>query len=323
MNTTFLTTQTLQSASEAHSPLERSLSTKSMDVLLVEDSPGDARLLEENLKEFPSAQVILSRVETIEQALEALMVHEYEAVLLDLSLPDSFGMDTLERVHAAAPHVPIVVLTGWQDEQAGLEALHEGAQDYLVKGEIDAHQLVRSLRYAIERHRMQAELRDLSFMDELTGLYNRRGFLTLAAQQLKTARRQAKECLLFYADLDGLKEINDTYGHREGDRAIVETAEVLKETFRASDILARPGGDEFTVLAVDAGSDRLKAITARLEEVLAQHNARPDRLYNLSLSYGVGVYSPSKDVTLEELMADADGKLYKVKRARKAGLTEC
>ena len=126
----------------------------------------------------------------------------------------------------------------------------------------------------------------LSVADVLTGLSNRRGFFHLAEQQLKFANRSKSAMLLLFADLDGLKDINDAHGHKEGDLALVETANVLGETFRESDILGRVGGDEFAVLAVAAPDTTAQRINERIQERIGARNAQPDRAYQLSISVG-------------------------------------
>jgi MinD-like ATPase involved in chromosome partitioning or flagellar assembly/CheY-like chemotaxis protein len=128
-----------------------------MKVLLIEDNPGDARLIQMMLAEARGAPFDIERADRLSTGLGRLATGGIDVVLLDLSLPDSQGLDTFARVHAQAPEVPIVLLTGLEDEELGVEAMREGAQDYLVKGQVDSRLLVRSMRYAIERHRMQAE----------------------------------------------------------------------------------------------------------------------------------------------------------------------
>jgi diguanylate cyclase (GGDEF)-like protein len=129
-----------------------------------------------------------------------------------------------------------------------------------------------------ERTRVEEQLRLLSLTDDLTGLYNRRGFLALAQQQTRVARRDQKPMLVISADLDGLKDINDTFGHQQGDAAIAETAHILRESFRKSDVIARIGGDEFAVLltAGEAEFDRGR-LGARLQRVVDRHNKRRNR----------------------------------------------
>jgi PleD family two-component response regulator len=157
----------------------------------------------------------LTHVQRLTAARKHLENNRVDVVLLDLDLSDSQGLDTVRQVHAVAPSVPIVVLSRLDDEARAIQALQEGAQDYLVKCQIGAHLLLRAIRYAIERHRMQAALRSLSLIDDLTGLYNRRGFFTLAEQCLKMSRRNGSAFLMVFLDLDGLKQINDRFGHSE------------------------------------------------------------------------------------------------------------
>jgi diguanylate cyclase (GGDEF)-like protein/PAS domain S-box-containing protein len=168
-----------------------------------------------------------------------------------------------------------------------------------------------------ERHRVQEALRSLSLHDELTGLFNRRGFITHAEQQLKLARRIDGQLLLVFADLDGLKKINDELGHQAGDDAIRDAAEVLGHSFRESDILARLGGDEFAVLATGTDGHAVDVIYQRLQEYIDAHNARGTRPYRLSLSVGIIPYDPSHPVPVSELLTRADAVMYANKRGKR------
>ena len=166
--------------------------------------------------------------------------------------------------------------------------------------------------------RVQEELRALSLMDELTGLYNRRGFLTLARQQLKMADRMHRGLFLLFSDLDDLKNINDDYGHPEGDRALENVAGILKDTFREPDILARIGGDEFVVLAIEgtsAGSSEV--LSSRFFNQLEAFNEKEERPYRVSVSLGIVRQMPGEATTIEELMAQADRLMYEKKRQKK------
>ena len=290
------------------------MSEEPIKVLLIEDNPGDARLIREALAEARGATFDLAWVERLEMGLQRLAEGGIDVVLLDLGLPDSWGLDTVSRAHAQARQVPIIVLTGSEDEEVGVKAVQAGAQDYLVKGEVDSNLLVRSMRYALERQRMRAELRNLSLVDELTGLYNRRGFLALAHQQVYLAQQAKMQMVLLFADLDGMKWINDTLGHHKGDQALKETANILKKTFRQSDIIARIGGDEFAVLATGTSKASAEALTIRLQENLKAHNAKGNRGYKLSLSMGIAPYDPEYPCSIEELMARADALMYEDKR---------
>ena len=179
--------------------------------------------------------------------------------------------------------------------------------------------IVVNARDLTERQRLQAELRRMSVTDDLTGLNNRRGFFMLAEQEMKLARRLKKDLLLVFVDLDDFKSINDTHGHQVGDQALVETAEILRTTFRESDVLARLGGDEFVALAMFSPEESDDLIETRLHQTLAEHNARPSRRYSLSISTGGARFDARNVQSLAELMAMADDALYEKKRARKQG----
>jgi diguanylate cyclase (GGDEF)-like protein len=168
----------------------------------------------------------------------------------------------------------------------------------------------------VEQKRIQEELRNLSLTDELTGLHNRRGFFALLHQQLKVARRLNGELLLCYGDLDGLKEINDRLGHREGDRALIDAAGLLRRTFRESDIVARLGGDEFGVAAIWSRSMDPALLTARLQGRVLEHNASAQRPYELSISVGMLRHDPASSASVEELLASVDAEMYRRKREK-------
>ena len=166
-----------------------------------------------------------------------------------------------------------------------------------------------------DRKRAEEELRTLSLVDALTGLPNRRAFITLSDQALKWAARENKEVMLIFIDVDNLKQINDVHGHLAGDRALVDTARVLKETFREADIVARLGGDEFIALLTADGAGAGELIVRRLKARVESHNAGEERPYKLSLSTGF-THSPAPDADLLELIARADAALYDRKRSR-------
>ncbi len=161
---------------------------------------------------------------------------------------------------------------------------------------------------------MEEKLRTLSLTDELTGLYNRRGFQTLIEMQFSIASRYKKGIYLLYADLDGLKTINDTYGHQEGDKALIETANLLKSNYRKSDIIARIGGDEFVVVPVGTSKDNVKIINTRLQKAIDSFNDKRKLVYNLSLSAGFAYYDPKNPCTADELLKQADNLMYEQKK---------
>jgi len=290
-----------------------------MHILLVEDNPGDARLVREMLDEEGSDGFALTVVPTVQAALRHLHQRGQptDAILLDLSLPDESGLSTVQRIVAGSGDAVVVVMTGAGDEDLGMAAMEAGAQDYLVKGQVDSRLLRRALRFAMSRQSLRQQLQDWSHKDELTGLNNRRGFLALAEQNVRVARRQHTPYLLMFVDLDGLKTINDTLGHAEGNRALIETAEVLRGSLRQSDILARLGGDEFAAFCLCSGDRDEAVVRARIGTTLAELNRTPDRAYPLNFSMGVLRCSPQDDVTIEVLLERADRLMYQEKKSKK------
>ncbi len=169
-----------------------------------------------------------------------------------------------------------------------------------------------------ELKRMEQELRELSLTDELTGLYNRRGFFTLAEQQTRMAARNKNRVYFLYADMDNLKMINDTYGHREGDAALILTARILRDNFRYSDIIARIGGDEFVVMPIGVNEPEARITVGRLSRQLEIANSTRSDSYKLSLSVGVTYFDPQRPLTVAELLAEADKAMYENKKEKKS-----
>lgn len=161
------------------------------------------------------------------------------------------------------------------------------------------------------------ELSGLSQTDELTGLYNRRGFLNLGKQSLALARRMGREGTLFFADLDDLKAINDSCGHQEGDLVIQQAGKTLADTFRKMDIIARLGGDEFAILAVNTTPDFYDVLRKRVDEKLAACNSRAGKRYRIAISIGAVAFDQRTSVSLEELLGRADEVLYAEKKRKK------
>jgi len=193
-----------------------------------------------------------------------------------------------------------------QPQLAGLNALARQ-----VGAQLELRRLSTALAHSNER------LQYLSLNDELTGLYNRRGFLLNAERQLKLARRRHTTLHLVFVDMDGLKQINDSFGHEEGSRAIMQIAEVLKQTFRDSDIIARMGGDEFAILAIDASDDSRAKVVTRLQEALHAYVAEKDLPYELALSIGAISIDHSNRAAIPELIDKADREMYEHKRSKR------
>jgi two-component system cell cycle response regulator len=298
---------------------KRIIASVPLTILLIEDDPDYVRLAELELDEarrLGHTEFTVVTASTLAAGFERLSRHDVDLVLLDLSLPDTQGLATVVSLHAEAPDVPVIVVTGTADQELAARSLQAGAQDYLIKDEIDPRTLSRSIRYAVERHRLQRQLVNLSLTDELTGLYNRRGFFTLAERQLKLSRRHEQGFIVAIADLDGLKQINDRFGHPEGDRALIASAAILVSTFRDVDIVARLGGDEFAILVVDADDELEHLIRGRLDQQIEAWNAKSGAAYPVALSLGMARQSVRTLKTIDDLLVKADAALYKSKRTR-------
>jgi diguanylate cyclase (GGDEF)-like protein len=180
--------------------------------------------------------------------------------------------------------------------------------------------LVVTLRDISAQKRHERALRRASITDDLTGLYNRRGFLASANAQLDVARREQQDVALLYVDMDDFKALNDRYGHREGDRALRAVGRLLRRAVRDCDLVARMGGDEFTIMAMSADSATARLIQRRIEERIALLNASGDLAMPLSLTIGHTRVRGTDHAPVTELLARADALLFSRKRRRKAAL---
>jgi diguanylate cyclase (GGDEF)-like protein len=286
-------------------------------VLLIEDNPGDARLIKEALAESTRTRFQVEVAQTLADGLLRLAAEDYDAALIDLSLPDSMGLETVHRARAGAEAIPIIVLTGLDDDTVASAAVNAGAQDFISKSRLEPDGLARAIRYAIERHRMLQQVRQMAVLDELTGLNNRRGFVLVCQHLWQVAKRNGKRLALLFLDLDGLKQINDRYGHAQGDRALVDMADILRHTFRKADVLGRLGGDEFVVLLAEAGSEGAVRALERLRASVDGFNQQTARPYRLSASVGVSWYEPDAPASVEAVIEQADRAMYADKLAKK------
>jgi diguanylate cyclase len=288
---------------------------KTFPVLLVEDNRGDARLVEELLKEADSGRFVVSHVERLADARRSLMEKGAGCVLLDLSLPDASRLEALMQLRAAAPDVPIVILSGLQDELLAVKAVQEGAQDYLVKGRVDGQAIGRSITYAVERKAAEMELSHKAMHDPLTGLPNRTLFLDRLKHALLRAKRHHTLLGVMFLDLDSFKPVNDAYGHEIGDRLLVALAGRLEDGLRGSDTAARFGGDEFMILCEDvAGQQDVLNIAQRILTTIEEPFVIGDERLLVKASMGVAIADGQSD-TAESLIRNADAAMYDAKQS--------
>ena len=281
------------------------MSRSAIRVLLLEDSPTEARIIEEMLRKEGGDLFEILRCELLADAIKILEARKADLALLDMFVPDSQGLETLERARHHGFDIPIIILTSRDDSSLAIETIRAGAQDYLVKGQVDGAQLVRSVRYAIERNNKQMTMTDLLLTDELTGLFNSQGLQTLAAREMALARRSKQKGIVLSVDIDDLRQINETHGPKQGDAAIKEMANLLRNCFRGSDILGRLEADEFASFHLGASEQTVQTLVSRLREEAESRNAAPDRKYKLSFSLGLAVYDPERPASLEDLLSVA------------------
>jgi diguanylate cyclase (GGDEF)-like protein/PAS domain S-box-containing protein len=209
----------------------------------------------------------------------------------------------------------------WRGEALGLKLSGGTFPLEISISSVDGGGLVQVVRDITERKKLEETLRNSSLKDDLTGLFNRRGLLKQAAPYFDFARRQKEKLLLLFIDLDGMKKINDEFGHNEGDNALIQTAAILNRSFRSTDIIARLGGDEFTVLVTDLNASKEEAIT-RLNENLKAYNASELCSHKLAFSIGVATLEPERMACFEELLEQADQAMYEQKRMKRRRATE-
>jgi two-component system, cell cycle response regulator len=242
-----------------------------------------------------------------------------DVLLLESTLTPHFVSRMFIQVRDELPNLPILLLPdidgrGEQPEGPPEKGRRQSRFSAAAgKNPVEADTIARTLRYMHDRLGLQRTLLQMALRDDLTGLHNRRGFMALATRNLRWARDAKQNMLMFFADLDGLKWINDQYGHDEGDRAIALAAACVERTFRKFDVTGRLGGDEFVALIQEEPGRSAEAICRRLHLNLADCSAAENR-YKLSLSVGVAHFNADKPTTLQDLMRQADTALYERKR---------
>jgi two-component system, cell cycle response regulator len=290
--------------------------TELLCILVIEDDPEDVFFLTNTLNKLEDKGIApqLKITANLEEAIKALNDRAFDIIITDLYLPDSQGLDTFLEIQKRADAAPIIIVGGSTEDESVRDAIKLGAQDYLAKSDLNVGLLSRIIHHAIERHRLHESLKALSFTDELTGVYNRRGFITLLEQQMALARRMKKGFYLFIVDLDYLKQINDTYGHLVGDRALTDTARCLRSSFRRHDIVGRIGGDEFAIVAINASVESGDYLKQHMLEKLKDYNTHINEPYRLSFSIGKAYCDGVHELSLDELIQLADSELYQEKR---------
>jgi diguanylate cyclase (GGDEF)-like protein len=253
--------------------------------------------------------------EAATDAKEALAIIEkdnFDYIFTDIVLPEIDGLELTEKVKALKPKTKVIVMTGFSVDFSYDKAIETGASDFIKKPFT-----FKELMARISILNMQEDILKWAITDELTGIYNRKGFYTLAYHLLKFAKRNNQGIFLLYTDLDDMKEINDNYGHKEGDLILAETANLLSINYRQSDIIARIGGDEFVVFPVGTTGDTPQLISDRLGKNLELYNEQSGARHKISLSWGTAFFDPESLCCIDELLAQADKAMYEMKKKKK------
>ncbi len=284
-----------------------------MKLLLVEDNLSDADFLAASIRRHQVEDVRLLHAASLTEAIALLQKDRFDIILLDLNLPDACGIECIDAIQNADSTLPIVVLSGRDDEEFAVSILNKGVQDYLVKWEGQGRTILRSIRYAIERKRSELRLNYLAQYDPLTGIPNRQYFQDQLERATARARRDASQVALFFLDLDQFKIINDTLGHEAGDRLLREMAARLGQAIRAGDVLARLGGDEFAVLLEGINGARdAEAIACSILDIIARPFQIEAREIIVTTSIGITIY-PNDNRNMTTMLKNADIAMYQAK----------
>ncbi len=292
------------------------MSIKKIKILLVDDDPGDRRLTKLALEN--SSQEMEFVVETagmLCECLECLKTNKCDLVLLDLGLPDSLGIVTVEKVHQANPKIPVIVLTGLDDEEIGVEAIKKGAIDYIIKP-FNQSVLRTRIGIAIQLVELQEQLRMLANTDELTALVNRRHFFEIFERELLRSKMKGTPLAVLMLDLDHFKSINDTYGHLGGDMVLKQMGKILTENIYPLDVAGRYGGEEFTILMPGVTFDEAAKAAERLCKVVDEWQWEVfDEKIAISTSIGLVSVDSSDLPNSNEIVDRADKALYAAKQS--------
>jgi diguanylate cyclase (GGDEF)-like protein len=302
------------------------MEAESLKYLLVEDDPLDTEIITAMLHRGASRPLDLSLATLLSTACTMLRESPFDAIILDLDLPDGFGTRTIALLVEQFPTLPIVILTGTGDDDTAIACLQMGAQDYISKNQVNAELLSRVMHYAVERKLIDLELKkaleiadqrnaELSLLartDSLTRLPNRAYFLEVAEQSIASAKRIKKSIGLLYFDLNGFKAINDNYGHGVGDLVLIEIGRRLKDQLRVGDTVARMGGDEFVVLStVLDDSVQSYSVARKIHNIISAPMLIEG--HHLSLTASIGIATFPEVSSVEKLIEGADLAMYEAK----------
>jgi two-component system cell cycle response regulator len=281
-------------------------------VVIVDD---DEILLDVVKKSLGSTLYSCETFTGAETALQHLSQKPCDMLITDIVMQGMEGLELTRRVKRMSPDTIVIVMTGFSNDFSYEQVIEAGASDF-IKKPFSIHELLVRIKHVIK----QEKLREMSITDELTGLPNRRGFFAVAQQQMKIANRTKGKLALLFADLDEFKSINDTWGHGKGDEALISIADIFRQTFRESDLIARMSGDEFAILLLNTPEENFSIIMQRLQKNIDAYNARAESTFRLAVSIGMAVFDHEQPCSIDSLLQQADARMYEHKQQRKKSL---
>jgi len=283
--------------------------------LLIEDNEADSRLLKVLLNDAQPGKHVITAAYTAKEGMACLQENDFDIVITDLNLPDTDDLNVITYIQEINSEVPIVVLSGQNDEKLALQIVQMGAQDYLIKGQGDGHLISRVIDYSIERKKDIQELSQLANYDSLTGLANRLLFRERLDRALIRADRSKALVALLVIDLDRFKNVNDSLGHDAGDQLLIKVASRLEQCTRDGDTIARLGGDEFTIVMEDIKSidDVVKIADKVLHFMKKEFEINSHEIF-VTPSIGITIY-PIDDTNASHLFINADSAMYQAKES--------
>jgi len=279
---------------------------KKNSVIIVDD---DERLLEVFKTALSLEGYQCETASSAESALELINKMSFDIMLTDIRMPSIEGFELTQKAKKIRPDMAVIIMTAYIEEFSFNNAIEAGASDF-IKKPFTLNELMLRMQHV----ELQEKVRTMAVTDELTGLYNRRGFFSLVEQLLKLCKREKKGIFMLYTDIDNLKKINDTFGHKEGDMALIDIANILRKNYRESDIIARIGGDEVVVIPVGTTKESAEIATSRLKKSLETRNTKTNHSYKISLSFGLAYYDPENPCSIDDLLAQGDKLMYEQKR---------
>lgn len=294
-----------------------------LKILFIEDDPDDVYLVTKMLEDDILQDYSIYAVSSVSDSLVTLRQHKVDLILLDLGLSDTHGTDTIKALSQIPEIPPFVVLTGVNNEALGHHAITLGAEDYIPKAEANSAMLSRSIRYAIERHKLLEKIRLQAVTDALTGLPNRKAIFERLDVLIANAERNPSPLALAMIDLDNFKQVNDQLGHHAGDDLLQEISNRLKQSLRKADMCGRLGGDEFVLIYnhYTTTEELQNALNSKIEKLRVPVTLPDSSLPTLDITLSIGVAEWEPGLTPHLLLQRADKAMYHSKHHGKDGLT--